>query len=51
VAHRLAWPIGLPTTLLILSFYRAVGLKSAPIIKARSSSILFIIGVLFLLLT
>jgi hypothetical protein len=35
--------------LLTLSFYRVVRLESAPIIKARSSLILFIIGILFLL--
>ena len=37
--------------LLILSFYRVVRLESTPIIKAKSSSTLFIIGVLFLLLS
>jgi len=37
--------------LLTLSFYRAVRSESTPIIKARSSSTLFIISVSFLLLT
>ena len=32
----------------MLSFYRAVRLESAPIIKARSSPTLFIVSVLFL---
>jgi len=35
----------------MLSFYRAVRSESAPIVKARSSLTLFIIGVLFFLLT
>jgi hypothetical protein len=34
----------------MLSFRRIVRLESAPIIKARSSPTLFIVGVLFLLL-